>query len=148
MEYPPGQKGYQFCDLASGTFFTSTAVIFDENSLYKPLHNISSASTPLDAAEQIPKLRKLSTHLPLPCHSSCPCHLTAAGEIQAAQATATKIHLEDVREAAQQCTQHVEDSNDIIIPLADLEQNDMHIATSLSSETNELILSDMSLPLM
>jgi hypothetical protein len=41
MGYLPGQKGYRVCDLATGAFFTSTAVIFDENSPYAPLHDTS-----------------------------------------------------------------------------------------------------------
>ena len=57
MGYVPGQKGYRLRDVATGTFFSATAVIFDENSPYKPLHDISPTSAPLDAGEPIPQLR-------------------------------------------------------------------------------------------
>jgi hypothetical protein len=57
MEYPPGQKGYRVRDLATGTFFTSTVVIFDENSKYRPLHDTSPNAVTLDASEPIPELR-------------------------------------------------------------------------------------------
>ena len=115
MGYPPGQKGYCVCDLETGTFFTSTAVIFDENSPYAPLHDTSPIATPLDVGEPIPELRNLnssSAHPPdPPRRSSRSLHLTAAGKAQAARITAAKIHLEDVREAARLRTQPTKSSN-------------------------------------
>jgi hypothetical protein len=115
MGYPPGQKGYRVRDLATSTFFTSTAVIFDENSPYAPLHDTSPIATPLDVGGPIPELRNLnssSAHPPdPPRRSSRSLHLTAAGKAQAARITAAKIHLEDVREAARLRIQPTESSD-------------------------------------
>ena len=106
MGYPPGQKGYRVRDLATGTFFTSTAVIFDENSKYRPLHETSPYSVQIGAGKPIPALRNANKTPASPSgpprRTSRPLRLTAAGEAQAARVTAAKIHLEDVREAARQ----------------------------------------------
>ena len=56
MGYPSGQKGYRVRDVATGTFFTLTAVIFDENSPDKPLHDTAPTLVPLDSGEPIPEL--------------------------------------------------------------------------------------------
>jgi hypothetical protein len=123
MGYVPGQKGYRVCDVATETLFSATAVIFDENSPYKPLHDISPTSAPLDASEPIPQLRNhdatLVNHIDSPCRSSRPRRLTAAGEAQAAQVEAAKIYLEDVREAVWQHAEHAQnpDLSEITISL-------------------------------
>ena len=44
MGYPPGQRGYCVCSIATHHFFTSSNVIFDENIPYNSLHSLSTVS--------------------------------------------------------------------------------------------------------
>jgi hypothetical protein len=71
MGYLPGQKRYHVCNLATGTFFTSTAVIFDKNSPYAPLHDTSPTATLLNIGEPIPALRNLNSLLAHPSDPPC-----------------------------------------------------------------------------
>ena len=143
MGYPPGQKGYRVRDVSTGTFFTATAVIFDENSPYHPLHD-TSQSNPLSSGDTIPA--PIPTPLPgTPRRSSRPVRLTAAGEAQAARIAAAKMHLADVREIARQRAEHAQLTNgDVLMPLADLD--DDTIVTGLTSDAEDIIFSATSLP--
>ena len=43
MGYPPGQRGYRVCSIATHHFFTSGNIIFDENIPYNSLHSLPTA---------------------------------------------------------------------------------------------------------
>ena len=101
-----------------------------ENSKYRPLHETSPNAVQLDAGERIPALRNVQTTVSPPSsprRTSRTIHLTAAGEAQAARVTAAKIHLEDVREAARQRSNHSESSHAIntVPPSVDPKENNM-----------------------
>ena len=146
----PWPEGYGIRDVATRTFFTLTAVIFDENSPYKPLHDTAPYSVPLDSGEPILELRKAlvpSESSVSPHRTSCPIWLTAAGEAQVACVVSAKIHLEDIREAAHQRKEHAQhpNVNKIIASLADLKDNTLCATACPSSKAEDLIFSATSL---